>query len=86
LCARSHDQGTNTADEIAFLGYGFPATDIGNLLFFLEYKPKIGHVVVLEPDDESGQRSLKRLQHIFGKDVVRNQDVKDFLAETYLRT
>jgi len=26
-----------------------------------------------------------RLQHIFGKDVVRNQDVKKFLAETYTK-
>jgi len=74
-----------TADEIVFLGYGFPQTDIGNLLFFLEYKRKIKHVVVREPEDEAGRTRLARLEGIFGKEVVRNPDVKDFLAETYLK-
>lgn len=71
------------AREIVFIGYGFPPTDINNLVLFLNYKEKIRHVVIHyeRPDHPN----LCRLQQIFGSTVVRNEDAKEFLKKEYLR-
>ncbi len=71
------------AEELVFIGYGFPQTDINNLVLFLNYKEKIRHVVVSyeRPDHPN----LKRLQQMFGEGVVRNANAKDFLMSEYLR-
>lgn len=66
------------ADEIYFLGYGFPETDLNNLFFFLDYKEKINQIVIY--DDESSD-NFKRLQSIFGKTLVIKKDAKLFIEE-----
>lgn len=53
----------NQCDNIVFIGYGFPETDITNLNFFLQFKDKISDIVVIEDDN------IKKLQAIFGEKV-----------------
>lgn len=64
------------AEEISFLGYGFPQTDLNNLEFLLRHRDKFKNVVVKE-NENSGD--LKRLRALLGKDVVVDCDAKCFL-------
>jgi hypothetical protein len=79
LWAKANDRLKNS-DEIIFIGYGFPFTDMNNFAFFLEYKEKITSVVVCE-DPQS--MNLSRLQTIFGKHKVSNVDAKEYIANNY---
>jgi hypothetical protein len=79
LWARANDRLKN-ADEIVFIGYGFPFTDINNFSFFLEYKGKITKIVVYEQPDSV---NLDRLKLIFGADKIINMDAKQFIEENY---
>lgn len=63
------------AEEIYFLGYGFPKTDLNNLEFLLRHREKFRKVVVLGKVSEE----LERLRRLFGEDVVAACDVKEFL-------
>ena len=69
------------ADEIVFVGYGFPITDINNLIYFLDYNDRIKHVVVREKEESD---NLRRLRRLFGKKVVKNMDAKEFLLSEYI--
>jgi hypothetical protein len=71
----------DTCHEIVLLGYGFPETDINNLLFFLGYKQKISHIVVKEHEHS---QKLARLRDIFGETIVKNIDAKEFIRSTYI--
>ena len=64
------------AEEITFIGYGFPLTDLINLAFFLNFKDKIKHVVV------KGEEKVKksRLQELFGKEKIVDEDAVDYLS------
>ena len=53
----------NQCDNIVFIGYGFPETDITNLNFFFQFKDKISDIVVIEDNN------LKKLETIFGDKV-----------------
>jgi len=53
----------NQCDNIVFIGYGFPETDITNLNFFLQFKDKISDIVVVEDNN------FNKLQAIFGEKV-----------------
>lgn len=53
----------NECDEINFIGYGFPETDIVNFNFFLQFFDKIKDIVVLEDN------TSKKLVKIFGEKV-----------------
>lgn len=53
----------NHCDNIVFIGYGFPETDLTNLNFFLQFKDKISDIVVIDDNN------LKKLQAIFGEKV-----------------
>lgn len=66
------------AEEITFIGYGFPATDLINLAFFLNFKDKIKHVVI------KGEEEVKksRLEALFGKERIIDQDGVDYLSLT----
>ena len=68
------------AEEIYFLGYGFPKSDVNNLEFLLSHGDRIRAVVVME--DES-HPELKRLRQLFGNRIV-NCDVKKWLCENML--
>ena len=65
------------AEEIVFIGYGFPLTDMINLAFFLNYKEKIKHVVI------KGEEKLKqaRLEALFGKELIVDRDAVDYLSQ-----
>lgn len=65
------------AEEIHFVGYGFPRTDINNLTFLLRHRARIRNVVVYEHDDPA---ELARLQRLFGQNVVVNQDARTWLS------
>jgi len=67
------------AEEIYFIGYGFPASDINNLLFFGKHKNKIRKVVVHYKNDVDA--NLVRLKELLGKERVLSSDAKIFLSE-----
>ena len=69
----------NHAKEIYFIGYGFPESDINNLLMFLKNKKKIKEIIVYYPDKKD--EDLNRLIQIFGKKIVKNINALDYLAE-----
>ena len=62
-------------DEINFIGYGFPVTDIDNLQFFLKYKKKIREIVVFEED----LLLKKRLEKIFESSSIINSDALEYI-------
>lgn len=65
------------AEEITFIGYGFPLTDLINLAFFLNYKDKIKHVVIMGEEE----RKKARLEALFGKERIIDQDAVDYLSQ-----
>lgn len=65
------------AQEIYFLGYGFPKTDMNNLEFLLRHRDRFKKVVVFE---HAGCAVLERLQKLLG-DLVESCDAKEFLAK-----
>ena len=64
------------AQEIYFLGYGFPKTDMNNLEFLLRHRTRFKKVVVFEPE---GSAVLERLRCLLG-DLVESRDAKEYLA------
>lgn len=66
------------AEEIYFLGYGFPKTDMNNLEFLLSHRERFKKVVVFE---KPGHPELDRLVGLFGEDLVQSMDAKNFLKE-----
>ena len=64
------------AEEIYFLGYGFPKTDMNNLEFLLRHRDRFKKVVVFE---HAGCAVLERLQKLLG-DLVESCDAKEYLA------
>ena len=65
------------AQEIYFLGYGFPKTDMNNLEFLLRHRDRFKKVVVFE---HAGCAVLERLQKLLG-DLVESCDAKEYLAK-----
>lgn len=65
------------AEEIHFIGYGFPKSDINNLEFLLRHRERFKKVVVFEKE---GHPDLKRLENLLGKDLIVSADAKSFLA------
>ena len=65
------------AEEIYFLGYGFPKTDMNNLEFLLRHRERFKKVVVFE---HAGCAVLERLQKLLG-DLVESCDAKEYLAK-----
>ena len=65
------------AEEITFIGYGFPLTDLINLAFFLNYKDKIKHVVIMGEEE----RKKARLEALFGKERIVDRDAVDYLSQ-----
>jgi hypothetical protein len=65
------------AQEIFFLGYGFPKTDMNNLEFLLRNRDRFKKVVVFERE---GHPDLERLRELLGEIVV-SCDAKEFLAK-----
>ena len=66
------------AKEIYFIGYGFPETDINNLLYFHGLRNKIKKIVVYY--DNSMEKDLIRLIQIFGKGKIENIDAVEYLS------
>ena len=65
------------AEEIYFLGYGFPKTDLNNLEFLLRHRERFKKVVVFE---HAGCAVLERLQKLLGA-LVESCDAKEYLAK-----
>lgn len=68
-------------DEIIFIGYGFPLTDIDNLYFFLNFKSKITDIVILEKE---GSPKIKRLEELFRHSRIINQDAFEYIKQNHL--
>lgn len=66
------------AEEICFVGYGFPKTDTNNLEFLLKHRERFKKVVVFEPEDHP---DLKRLRRLLGDELVCCEDAKRYLAK-----
>ena len=66
------------AEEIYFIGYGFPKTDINNLEFLLRHRDRFKKVVVL---DSKGWLDVQRLQKLLGNDLVECCDAKEFVSK-----
>lgn len=64
------------AEEIYFIGYGFPKTDVNNLEFLLSHRERFKKVVVFE---RKGHPDIERLQSLLGKNLVVSRDAKSFL-------
>lgn len=80
LWAKAIDQ-LNKCDEIYFIGYGFPQTDLNDLDLWLEYKEKIKYINI----EEKGEgEKLSRLTTLFGEDRIVNMDAKKFIEEKIL--
>jgi hypothetical protein len=65
------------AQEIYFLGYGFPKTDMNNLEFLLRHREHFKKVVVFERE---GHPDLDRLRALLGESLVESMDAKAFLT------
>ncbi len=63
------------AEEINFIGYGFPATDRDNLAMFLNYKDKIKDIVTR---GDRGARDA-RLISLFGKEKMCKMDAAKYI-------
>lgn len=63
------------SEQINFLGYGFPKSDINNLEFLLRHRDRIRDVVVFE---NAGNPNLVRLRGLLGNHVVCS-DAKEYL-------
>lgn len=68
-------------DEINFIGYGFPQTDMDNLFFFLRYKNKIKDIVIKETENSF---KISRLKKLFPQSRVINRDAFEYIQENYL--
>jgi len=67
-----------SCDEIVFIGYGFPETDVDNLLLFLEFKHKIKDIVILESETSA---KLHRINNLFKSCNVLNMDAYEYLKQ-----
>ena len=65
------------AEEIYFIGYGFPKSDVNNLEFLLSHRDRFKKVVVFECE---GHPDLIRLEKLLGKDLIQSMDAKDFFT------
>ena len=70
------------AEEIYFIGYGFPKTDVNNLEFLLRHRDRFKKVVVFE---RNGGSDLLRLQKLLGESLVVSCDAKDFIDKFICR-
>ena len=66
------------AEEIYFLGYGFPRSDMNNLEFLLSHRDRFKGVVVFERE---GHPELERLRLLLGEGIVQSMDAKTFLSK-----
>lgn len=55
---------------------------MNNLFLFLNYKERIRRIVVRYENEDSSD--LKRLRHLFGSDIVINQDAKSYIENNII--
>lgn len=51
------------AEELNFIGYGFPRTDFDNLILFSTFKEKVKNIVISNTPEDKGKK--KRLEKVF---------------------
>jgi len=68
-------------EEIVFIGYGFPQSDIDNLFYFLKLRSKISEIVIKEKEDSERTAKLKQL---FPDSKVINQDAFEYIQSKKL--
>jgi hypothetical protein len=72
----------NNADEINFIGYGFPKTDFDDLIIFLDYKQKIKNIVICyDTQEKEEEGELERLKKIFKDSTIHNCDAIDYIKQ-----
>lgn len=71
------------AQEIYFLGYGFPKSDMNNLEFLLKHRTRFKKVVVFEKE---GNLNLERLRLLLGESSVQSMDAKEYLRMLFFAT
>ncbi|MBN2174022.1 MAG: SIR2 family protein [Bacteroidales bacterium] len=68
-------------EEIVFIGYGFPPSDLDNLYYFLKLKNKVSEIVIRE--DESTDKIL-RLMQLFPESKIINMDAFEYIESKYI--
>ncbi|MCB2295205.1 SIR2 family protein [Clostridium algoriphilum] len=58
----------DNAEELDFIGYGFPKTDFDNLMLFSSYKEKVKNIVISKTSED--KETKKRLEKIFSSAQV----------------
>jgi hypothetical protein len=65
-------------DKIVFIGYGFPATDVNILAFFLQFKGKISDIVI---HGKNADQDESRLKKIFTGTKIHIKDARKYVSE-----
>lgn len=68
------------ADNIVFIGYGFPDTDLTLLLEFARYKAKVRRIVICENDDVFDRKCV-RLRGLFPMSPIVNEDAVEWVRD-----
>lgn len=72
------------ADEIYFIGYSFPDTDINNIYFYKSFDKKIAGICVKSVDENDFNRFKDRINVVFPRlreGVFSNKDACEYLSE-----
>lgn len=65
-------------EEIDFIGYGFPKTDLDNLILFSSYKEKVKNIVIYKSEEDI--KNKERLEKVF-----TNTNITTIGAVEYIR-
>jgi hypothetical protein len=71
------------ADEIHFIGYGFPDTDLTLLLEFTRHREKVRTIVIYDGQAQF-RRRRSRLRRLFPHTRIINNDALEWIAEQVL--
>lgn len=69
----------DNAEELDFIGYGFPKTDFDNLLLFSSYKEKVKNIVISETLEDN--ETKKRLGKIFSNAKVHTDGAIKYIEQ-----
>lgn len=69
----------DNAEELDFIGYGFPKTDFDNLLLFSSYKEKIKNIVISETLED--RETKKRLEKVFSSAKVHTDGAIKYIKQ-----
>ena len=67
----------DNAEELDFIGYGFPKTDFDNLMLFSSYKEKVKNIVIYKTSED--EETKKRLKKIFSSAEVHTDGAINYI-------